>query len=230
MVQLVIWPLFKSHAFIVHSIVYLSLLPLSLLFPCQKFCTGKLFPHSLSPNSGSTNGHLQSLSERERAPHKATQFNKFPSKPFQTVLSLNPQMLLNFTPPLLISLLLLATLQLPYPSHASLGKNPQQSSKAGNGVVSVELWCVAKNNAETSALQTALDWACGTGGADCGPIQQGGPCYDLSDIQATASFAFNDYFLKHGLTEDSCYFDNTAALTSLNPSKSLLLFSSPTCI
>ena len=91
----------------------------------------------------------------------------------------------------------------------------------------VELWCVAKNNAEDAALQNALDWACGQGGADCSAIQQGGPCYDSSDIQKTASFAFNDYFLKHGLTQDSCNFDNTAALTSLNPSKiSSLLFSS----
>ncbi|KAK2978786.1 hypothetical protein RJ640_018432 [Escallonia rubra] len=86
------------------------------------------------------------------------------------------------------------------------------------GAVAVELWCVAKNNAEDAALQSALDWACGAGGADCGPVQQGGPCYDAADIQKTASFAFNDYFLRHGMTEDSCNFDNTAALTSLNPS------------
>lgn len=82
----------------------------------------------------------------------------------------------------------------------------------------MELWCVAKNNAADNALQTAIDWACGPGGADCGPIQQGGPCYDPSDIQRTASYAFNDYFLKHGMNEESCNFDNTAALTSLNPS------------
>lgn len=89
-----------------------------------------------------------------------------------------------------------------------------------------ELWCVAKNNAEDVALQSALDWACSSGGADCAPIQQGGPCYDPADIQRTASFAFNDYFLKHGLTEDSCNFDNAAALTSLNPSKLLFLLCS----
>ncbi|KAK6259854.1 hypothetical protein SCA6_014328 [Theobroma cacao] len=80
------------------------------------------------------------------------------------------------------------------------------------------LWCVAKNNAEDAALQGALDWACGAGGADCTRIQQGGPCYDPSDIQKTASYAFNDYYLKHGLTDDACSFSNTAALTSLNPS------------
>ncbi|KAB2612564.1 PLASMODESMATA CALLOSE-BINDING PROTEIN 5-like [Pyrus ussuriensis x Pyrus communis] len=91
-------------------------------------------------------------------------------------------------------------------------------SKAKDGVVKMELWCVAKNNAEDAPLVTALNWACGPGGADCRPIQQGGPCYDPADIQNTASYAFNDYFLKHGMTADSCSFDNTAALTSLNPS------------
>ncbi|XP_022147980.1 PLASMODESMATA CALLOSE-BINDING PROTEIN 5-like [Momordica charantia] len=81
-----------------------------------------------------------------------------------------------------------------------------------------ELWCVAKNNADDASLQSALDWACGAGGADCSPIQAGGPCYDSSDVQHMASFAFNDYFLKHGVTDDSCFFQNAAALTSLNPS------------
>lgn len=81
-----------------------------------------------------------------------------------------------------------------------------------------ELWCVAKNNAEDSALQSALDWACGPGGADCRPIQQGGACYQPEDIQSHASFAFNDYFLRNGLAASACDFSGTAALTSLNPS------------
>ncbi|XP_073313354.1 PLASMODESMATA CALLOSE-BINDING PROTEIN 5-like isoform X2 [Primulina huaijiensis] len=92
------------------------------------------------------------------------------------------------------------------------------SAAQGGGVPSLELWCVAKNNAEDSALQSALDWACGSGGANCAPIQNGGPCYDASNIPRMASFAFNDYFIKNGLTDDSCNFSNTAALTSLNPS------------
>ena len=98
------------------------------------------------------------------------------------------------------------------------------SASVPNGGVGVELWCVAKNNAEDAALKTALDWACGAGGADCSPIQQGGPCYDPNDVQVTASFAYNDYYLKHGLTDDSCSFDNTAALTSLNPSQCHQIF------
>ncbi|XP_076926923.1 PLASMODESMATA CALLOSE-BINDING PROTEIN 5-like [Bidens hawaiensis] len=87
-----------------------------------------------------------------------------------------------------------------------------------NQPASLNLWCVAKNNAEDSALQSAIDWACGTGGADCTPIQQGGPCYDGNDIRKTASYAFNDYCTKNGMTEETCNFANTAALTSLDPS------------
>lgn len=92
------------------------------------------------------------------------------------------------------------------------------SGGGGGGAAAVDLWCVAKNNAEDTALQSALDWACGPGGANCGPIQPGGPCYDAKDIQKTASFVFNDYYIKHGMTEDACNFDNTAALISINPS------------
>ena len=91
-------------------------------------------------------------------------------------------------------------------------------SRAQKSIAPRDLWCVAKNNAADQALQEAINWACGPGGANCGPIQQGGSCYDSSDIQRTASWAFNDYYLKNGLTDDTCYFSNTAALTSLNPS------------
>ncbi|XP_010552500.1 PREDICTED: PLASMODESMATA CALLOSE-BINDING PROTEIN 5 [Tarenaya hassleriana] len=101
------------------------------------------------------------------------------------------------------------------------------AAQGGGGAVDPsELWCVAKNNAEDAALQTAIDWACGPGGADCGMIQQGGPCYDPMDLQQTASYAFNDYYLKHGLADDACFFDNNAALTSLNPSRGKCKFPS----
>ncbi|RDX85489.1 Plasmodesmata Callose-binding protein 5, partial [Mucuna pruriens] len=98
-----------------------------------------------------------------------------------------------------------------------LGLSPFCGGDSG-GVPPQELWCVAKNNAEDASLQAALDWACGAGGADCGPIQRGGACYDPSSVQNTASFAFNDYFTKNGMTDDSCNFNNNAAVTSLNPS------------
>ncbi|KAF3785228.1 PLASMODESMATA CALLOSE-BINDING PROTEIN 5 [Nymphaea thermarum] len=58
-------------------------------------------------------------------------------------------------------------------------------------------------------------------GTDCSPIQSGGPCYDPIDIQSLASFAFNDYFLKNGPSQQSCDCSGTAALTSLIPTCAL---------
>ncbi|XP_072983797.1 PLASMODESMATA CALLOSE-BINDING PROTEIN 5-like [Typha latifolia] len=96
----------------------------------------------------------------------------------------------------------------------------------GSFADSGELWCVAKNNAEDSALQAAIDWACGPGGADCRPIQQGGPCFEPSDIQSHASYAFNDYFVRNGFAASACDFSGTAALTSLNPGQGSCVFPS----
>ncbi|KAL9244470.1 hypothetical protein vseg_018245 [Gypsophila vaccaria] len=109
---------------------------------------------------------------------------------------------------LTLTLLMLATCQ------ATIGRATAKAAV----VQQQHLWCVAKNNAEDTALQQALDWACGPGGADCGPIQQGGPCYDPSDIITMASYAFNDYCSKHGMTQETCDFSHTASLTSLDPS------------
>ncbi|KAL2936805.1 PLASMODESMATA CALLOSE-BINDING PROTEIN 5 [Bienertia sinuspersici] len=79
------------------------------------------------------------------------------------------------------------------------------------------LWCVAMNNAEDAALKQAMDWACGPGGVDCRPIQAGGPCYAPDDLIDMASYTFNDFCLNHGMTENFCDFNSTAALTDLDP-------------
>ncbi|CAL5038863.1 unnamed protein product [Urochloa decumbens] len=95
-----------------------------------------------------------------------------------------------------------------------------------------QLWCVAKNNAEDGALQSAIDWACSVDGgrADCAAIQQGGACYDPPDLQRHASYAFNDYFLRSGgaASPAACDFSGAAALTALNPSRGSCAFPSST--
>ncbi|XVF87219.1 hypothetical protein PTKIN_Ptkin18bG0101300 [Pterospermum kingtungense] len=78
-------------------------------------------------------------------------------------------------------------------------------------------WCVANQGASPTALQVALDYACGYGGADCSAIQPGASCYDPSTIQNHASYAFNDYYQKHPGPE-SCVFGGTAQLTNTDPS------------
>ncbi|KAJ1259453.1 hypothetical protein BS78_10G156500 [Paspalum vaginatum] len=108
------------------------------------------------------------------------------------------------------------------------------AADAAAGAVGVsgggQLWCVAKNNAEDGALQSAIDWACSADGgrADCAAIQQGGACYDPPDLQLHASYAFNDYFLRAGgaASPAACNFSGAAALTALNPSYGSCVFPS----
>lgn len=85
-----------------------------------------------------------------------------------------------------------------------------------------ESWCVARENAPKLALQAALDYACGIGGADCSEIQEGGKCYNPNSLIAHASFAFNSYYQKNPIPS-SCNFGGSAVTISGDPSKSFCL-------
>ncbi|XP_074272406.1 major pollen allergen Ole e 10-like [Silene latifolia] len=78
-------------------------------------------------------------------------------------------------------------------------------------------WCIASETAGQAALQTALDYACGKGGADCTAIQPGGRCYNPSSLYDHASYAFNDYYQKNPIP-NSCNFGGTAVITTIDPS------------
>ncbi|GMI91634.1 hypothetical protein HRI_002832700 [Hibiscus trionum] len=92
-------------------------------------------------------------------------------------------------------------------------------------------WCIANQGASPTALQVAIDYACGYGGADCSAIQSGGSCYEPNTIQDHASYAFNDYYQKHP-APTSCVFGGTAQLTNTDPSKGNCHYSasSPTSV
>ncbi|KAL1810868.1 glucan endo-1,3-beta-glucosidase 12 isoform X1 [Daucus carota subsp. sativus] len=78
-------------------------------------------------------------------------------------------------------------------------------------------WCVASQSASQTALQVALDYACGYGGADCSAIQPGSGCYNPNTLRDHASFAFNNYYQKNPVPT-SCTFGGAAITTSTDPS------------
>ncbi|KAK1381974.1 Glucan endo-1,3-beta-glucosidase 13 [Heracleum sosnowskyi] len=78
-------------------------------------------------------------------------------------------------------------------------------------------WCVARPGVSQGDLQDALDWACGMGKTDCGPIKSGGPCFQPNTLLSHASFAFNSYYQQNGNSDIACNFGGTATLIKRNP-------------
>lgn len=87
-----------------------------------------------------------------------------------------------------------------------------------------QTWCVANEKAAEKKLQKALDYACGEGGADCRPIQEGSTCYDPNTVEAHASYAFNSYYQKNSRRSGACDFGGAAYVVTNSPSKLLLRF------
>ncbi|KAI4369760.1 hypothetical protein MLD38_018170 [Melastoma candidum] len=79
-------------------------------------------------------------------------------------------------------------------------------------------WCVARSDASQQALQKAIDYACGVGGADCSPIQPTGLCYLPNTLLAHASYAFNSYYQRRSMAPGSCDFAGTATVAASDPS------------
>ncbi|XP_022158835.1 glucan endo-1,3-beta-D-glucosidase-like isoform X2 [Momordica charantia] len=78
-------------------------------------------------------------------------------------------------------------------------------------------WCVAIAGVKADKLKSGLEYACGVGGADCGPIQPGSTCFNPNTIEAHASYAFNSYYQKKGRVAGSCDFDGAAVVVNQPP-------------
>ncbi|XP_020585166.1 glucan endo-1,3-beta-glucosidase 2-like [Phalaenopsis equestris] len=91
-------------------------------------------------------------------------------------------------------------------------------------LASVGTFCVARQNADPTALKAGLDWACGPGLVNCGPIQPGQPCYVANNITAIASYAYDAYYQANQATGGTCSFSNTAMLTNTDPSSGSCIF------
>ncbi|KAC9553688.1 hypothetical protein E3N88_45637 [Mikania micrantha] len=86
-----------------------------------------------------------------------------------------------------------------------------------SGNLTAATWCVARTDAGEDALQDALDYACGTR-ADCGPVQQSGPCFLPNTVRAHASYAFNSYYMHSSMDPAACDFAGTATVAKTDPS------------
>ncbi|KAG8363963.1 hypothetical protein BUALT_Bualt19G0077000 [Buddleja alternifolia] len=105
------------------------------------------------------------------------------------------------------------------------GTNPAVAPPVTSNAPAVpgQSWCVARSGAPESAIQSALDYACGIGGADCSAIQMGASCYNPNSLQNHASYAFNSYYQKNPV-QTSCDFGGTAVITNVNPSSGSCIF------
>ncbi|KAJ1264635.1 hypothetical protein BS78_08G014900 [Paspalum vaginatum] len=109
------------------------------------------------------------------------------------------------------------------PSTNPLPSNPTPPPASSSGQ---QVWCVVKApGSSEAALQNALDYACGIGGADCSAIQPSGSCYYPNTLQAHASYAFNAYYQRNPVPS-SCDFGGTAMLITANPSQGSCVFAS----
>uniref|UniRef100_A0A804QT34 X8 domain-containing protein n=1 Tax=Zea mays TaxID=4577 RepID=A0A804QT34_MAIZE len=99
---------------------------------------------------------------------------------------------------------------------AGVGGGGGGGAGVGGGGGGGGTWCVASQSASPTALQVALDYACGYG-ADCSPIQQGGSCFNPDTVHDHASYAFNSYYQKNP-APTSCDFGGTATITNTDPS------------
>ncbi|OMO87907.1 Glycoside hydrolase, family 17 [Corchorus capsularis] len=97
-----------------------------------------------------------------------------------------------------------------YPKSPSPTNSAPRSSKG-------KKWCVPKMEADDNALQRNIDYVCGLG-LDCGPIQEHGACFLPNTVRAHAAFAMNAYYQSSEKKDYDCDFEQTGAITNIDPS------------
>lgn len=91
---------------------------------------------------------------------------------------------------------------------------PVSSSSPGHGI-----WCVSNTAADPTALEAALNYACGV--IECSAIEKNQRCYAPNTMASHASWAFNRYWQEYKSVGGTCDFGGAALLTNIDPSTSL---------
>ncbi|XP_023923215.1 glucan endo-1,3-beta-glucosidase [Quercus suber] len=99
----------------------------------------------------------------------------------------------------------------PGPTVSPIGPSPTSQPVDG------KRWCLPKSGVDQDALQRNIDYVCGLG-LDCGPIQEGGMCFDPNTVRAHAAYAMNLYYQVMGSYEYDCDFEHSGAITDVDPS------------
>lgn len=159
---------------------------------------------------------------------KKTQFSFPESAQLDTIPTINPTTTTTtpfVSPPTPLQSLTPTSPTTTNPSPTTPTTNPNPTASPTTPSSSGGSWCIANPSASETALQVALDYACGYGGADCSAIQRGGTCYNPNSLRDHASYAFNEYYKKNP-SPTSCVFGGTAQLTNTDPSSGNCHFSS----
>jgi len=91
-------------------------------------------------------------------------------------------------------------------------------------IVESKTWCQVRSSATGPALQNALNYAC-SNGADCGPIQPGGSCFNPNTLQSHASYAFDSFYQSKGQNPSACNFGGLATIAVTDPSMNKMPYS-----
>ncbi|XP_007009341.2 PREDICTED: glucan endo-1,3-beta-glucosidase [Theobroma cacao] len=96
-------------------------------------------------------------------------------------------------------------------------RNGQPMPRPAIRAPSSKKFCVPKPGVTDAQLQSNLDYACSQG-ANCSPIQPGGPCAQPGTVRSRATFAMNSYYRNKGQADNACDFSGTAQITTADPS------------
>ncbi|XP_030537592.1 glucan endo-1,3-beta-glucosidase [Rhodamnia argentea] len=97
------------------------------------------------------------------------------------------------------------------------GPAPASPSPTTPSTSSGKKWCVPRSDANDVALQANIDYVCSRQ-VDCKPIRAGGACFNPDTVRSHAAYAMNAYYQAFGRHDYDCDFNNTGAITAVDPS------------